>query len=71
MENEIDAVENASRKEKIARKILLVLLIPGVLYAFCIPFTPYWADIIYAGFGVVIFLVVRAAGFGKKKDPPQ
>lgn len=42
-----------------ARLTLKLLLLPAIIYPFAIPFTPYWADIVYVVFCAVLFFIAH------------
>ena len=42
-----------------ARLTLKILLLPAIIYPFAIPFTPYWADIVYVVFCAVLFFIAH------------
>lgn len=46
---------------RIARRVLLLMLIPGVIYPFIIPITPYWADILYGFYCLILFFIAHVA----------
>ena len=53
--------EHSDGNVRIARRILIPMLIPAVVYPFSIPFTPYWADMLYVTYCVFLFFVARIA----------